>query len=281
MVLQNTTDLVDALDDLMELRPFPAAASRIMSECERADVTANDIADIIRYDPALSMRILQVANSPLYGFSNQIRSVKHAAVVLGLRTVKDVAVSLAVGEVFNKGSAASVTLRRRLWSHSLACGCFAGILATRTEMCDSDEAFLAGILHDVGKLFLFDHLPDNCSGVFDENTRACVETEREIFGIDHASIGRRSGEHWGLPEDISEAIGFHHQPTAADFAAELVTTVAAANELAHVWLTQDDAAGEAAVEVFDRHGLEISPDDIEGLKNQSTTELNDVLEAYC
>ena len=281
MVLQKTTDLVDALDDLMELRPFPAAASRIMSECERADVTANDIADVIKYDPALSMRILQVANSPLYGFSNQIRSVKHAAVVLGLRTVKDVAVSLAVGEVFNSGTPDSVAIRRRLWTHSLACGCFAGILATRTDVCASDEAFLAGMLHDVGKLFLFDHLPDNCSGVFDKNTRICIETEREMFGIDHASIGRRSGKHWGLPEDISEAIGFHHQPDAADFSEELVATVAAANELAHEWLRHNSDTDHAASEIFDRHGLEISPDDIESLKNQSTTELNAVLEAYC
>ncbi|MFK7817379.1 MAG: HDOD domain-containing protein [Planctomycetaceae bacterium] len=268
------------VDDIEELRPFPAAARQVMEVCERDDVDARQVAEIISHAPTLSLKILRVANSPLYGFSGEIRSVDHAAVVLGLRKVKELAVSSAVGEVFGGGHTGTSRIRNKLWRHSLACGCFARVLSKLEGSVAPDEAFMAGLVHDVGKLVLFDHQPMEYATVIGHGLQSNVEKEIQKFGLDHAEIGRRCGENWGLPFEIHEAICFHHRPADAIDCEPLARVVSAANLLTRIWLTEKLNNDQDLGPVMEALNADVNPDDIADARESSIEELDAAINAF-
>ena len=153
----SATTINEALQSESTLRPFPAVASQILSICEDPNVRPRDLANTIQCDPAVSLQVLRIANSSMYGFAGEIRTVDHAIVVLGFRAVKNLAISAAAAGMFELGEVAKES-RQRLWKHSLACASISGRLATRVDILAS-EAFLAGIVHDVGKLVFFRRHP--------------------------------------------------------------------------------------------------------------------------
>ena len=271
-----------SVDSIEELRPFPAAARQVMEACEREDVHAGQVAEIISHAPALSLKILRVANSPLYGFSGEIRSIDHAAVVLGLRKVKELAISAAVGEVFGEGNAGTSRIRNKLWQHSLATGCFARMLTKYEDSVPPDEAFMAGLVHDVGKLVLFDHHPMEYASLIGHGLQSTVEKEVENFGLDHAEIGQRCGENWGLPFEIHEAICFHHRPSDSMDCEPLVRVVAAANVLTRIWLSErlTAQAKHDMSEVVEALDIDVNPEEIEDARESSIEELNAAINAF-
>ncbi len=267
----------DVLDELIDVRPFPVTASRIMTACDDADVTAGDLSQIIAQDPALSMKLLQIANSPLYGFGGEIRSVQHAAVLIGLRALKNLAVSMAMGDVFGSGGSLTADARDHLWTHALACGSIARTIAATTRLTAPDEAFLGGIVHDVGKLIFVDHHPEDYMTLLSNHcTKQTIVAEEETFGITHTDVGRSCGETWGLPDELSDVITFHHNPEDSDFGSELIDIVSAANQLTRVWDIDSDACCGDASEILLSANIDLSPEEVEGLKHQALTELSAV-----
>lgn len=273
--------LRDSLDDVVELRPFPAAASQLMMACEKADVTAREITGIIKHDPGLSIKLLQIANSPLYGFAGEIRSVDHATVVLGMRALRDLAISTAVGGVFASGDKATAMARSQLWMHSLACGSVARRLAKTLGMESPDEAFLGGIVHDVGKLFFYDAQPVEYSKLaISVPASGAVNAERDFFGIDHTFAGQKCGQNWGLPDEINDVICFHHAPGDADFGGELIDAVAAANQLCHLWNTDTADSVSVTSEILNGIRIDLSPEEIVEFQTAALADIQVICEAY-
>lgn len=276
----NTVSLADCLDDALELRPFPAAASSLMTACDREDATARQLSEIIKHDPALSLKLLQIANSPIYGFAGEIRSVDHATVVLGMRALRDLAISTAVSDAFASGDSKSASARQQLWVHSLSCGAIARTLSGTLGMGTPDEAFLAGIVHDVGKLFFFDHEPQQyLQATINGPHINIVDIETSTFGIAHTSVGQRCGQNWGLPDEINDVICFHHAPDEADFGGDLIDVVSAANQLSHLWLaTADDTTATTAI--LESSGIALTTEEISLLQENALQEVDKICEAY-
>jgi putative nucleotidyltransferase with HDIG domain len=272
--MQGSTLLNGELDELMQLRPFPAAASRLIASCEKESTTVREIAEIIKCDPGMSLRVLQIANSPMYGFSGQIRSVDHATVILGLRALRDLAISTAVGEVFEQGTPATSEARRNLWHHSLACGVIARTLGQVYGNVNPDEAFLAGVVHDVGKLFFFDQQPSVYADlVAGSRKHNILEAEETLFGITHMSIGQKCAQNWGLPDEVNDVITFHHDPQSADFGGELVDTVAAANHLSRILVSADSETDNTeALKILKQAGLDLSAEEFS--ETRTTIQVN-------
>ncbi len=237
-VLQSSASadtFLERLEELPEIRPFPTAATQLMTACQNPDSSSKDIAAIIQCDPGLAMRLLRVANSSMYGFSREIRTIDHAIVVLGFRTVRDLAVSMAGAEVFSQGDSAQAE-RAALWHHSLGCATVARMLARHIKGINPEEAFLAGIFHDVGKLIFFDLAADDYIALIaNSEPQDRVTEESRIFRVTHEEVGQNCADEWGLAEEISSAIAYHHHPedTPDDF--ELVALVQAANLLSNAW----------------------------------------------
>lgn len=276
-----TNSLADCLDEALDLRPFPAAASQLITACDKADSTARQLSEIIKHDPALSLKLLQIANSPMYGFSGEIRSVDHAAVVLGMRALRDLAISTAVSDAFGAGGSDSADARQALWLHSLACGAIARTLAKTVGMGAPDEAFLGGIVHDVGKLFFFDHRPDQyLKATGSAGSDNIVSIENAAFGVAHTYVGQKCGQNWGLPDEINDVICFHHSPADADFGGDLIDVVSAANQLCHIWMNPNTESDAATIQVLDDAGFSLTESEVSELNDQAMTDVNSIGEAY-
>lgn len=275
-------NLIDAFDDLIELRPFPQAANRLITACNDENVTANQISQILGTDPALAVKLLQIANSPVYGHAGQVTSLDHATVIIGLRALKNLAISTAVGDVFAGGAPNSAHVREQLWAHSLHCASIARSLSGFTKLGFPEEAFLAGIVHDVGKLFFTDFRPVEYIQVLNHtNSQTIMRHEQATFGIAHTEVGQRCSRIWGLPDEISDAICFHHAPDDADFASDLIDVVHAANHLAKIWPGKDpEQPCDETSEVFKKLGIDLSPSEITHLRTSTLRDLTVVMGIY-
>lgn len=255
-----TGSLEQALDGMLELRPFPAAASQLMAACNDESSTVRELSEIIKYDPGLSTRLLSIANSPMYGFSAQIRSIDHATVVLGMRALRDLAVSTAVGDVFGSGTRATDGIRQKLWDHSLACGCIARLLAEQAKDVAPDEAFLGGVIHDIGKLFILDYDTEAYLQLLaDRNRQDLTAAETDRYGMPHTAVGQICGQNWGFPDEVVDVIECHHEPAAAVFNGPLVDIVFAANRLAARWFEEVESE-DTDTEILTQARIEVDPE---------------------
>jgi len=270
---------LSVVNDMSELRPFPTSATRLIQASNDPDSGPRDLAAIIRNDPALSVNLLQTANSSMYGFSGQIRTVDHAVVVLGIRTVRNLAVAMAATAVFSEGGAAA-DAREQLWGHSLGCATVSRMIAGRTGLVPEDEAFLAGIVHDVGKLIFYDLVPDQYRQIAASSTsRTILEHEHDEFGANHQEIGLRCAEQWGLPEEVIEAISFHHTPDQADLFPDLVSIVGLSNGLSAVWGIGAESPGEDLDLILSESPVAISEDELTELRGQATEEFHELAQS--
>ncbi|HAY81289.1 MAG TPA: hypothetical protein DCY79_15910 [Planctomycetaceae bacterium] len=222
------------LGDEVTIRPLRAAALQLLDVCNSDTTSARDVVGILRTDAGMSMEILKVANSPLYGYGGRIRSVEHATVILGFREVSKLSLMLASAEVFRKQDAAS-ELRQSLWFHSLGCACVARAIALESKLVDSEAAFLAAIVHDIGKLAFLSVCDEEYLVRFERYDGAeTLEIEAEKFQVTHSDMGFLCTEDWGLPMDVVDGIQLHHEDDAVS-AGGLVRVVAMANAFARKW----------------------------------------------
>ena len=218
-----------------EIRPFPAAVAQLMAALQDPNSSSASLAQIIECDPVLAVRLLRMANSPLYGLSREVRSIAHATSMPGTRTLRTLAMSAAGATMFGSGSSAAAE-RERLWQHSLGTAAVARILAGFEPKVSADDAFLACVFHDVGKLLLFDVIPEAYVDLTQTYVGAdLVEQEQRVFEVTHSDIGLKSAHAWNLPENLKVAIGYHHRPAEAPAHFELSAIVYVANKLARLW----------------------------------------------
>ncbi|MCA9216902.1 MAG: HDOD domain-containing protein [Planctomycetales bacterium] len=232
--------LIDQLHNA-EIKPFPTAALKIVEMVKDPSTRPSDITQQISFEPSIAVRVLRVANSPLYGFSRKIGSIDQAVVVLGNNAVRDLVVTAAAADLF-EGDSETAAGREGLWLHSLGCATVAALLAADTTDVPVNEAFLAGMLHDVGKLIFYDVVPSEYTQIETvANADSIIAMESDRFGITHQEIGERCIEEWGLPDVLCDAVSFHHAPDDALCAPKLVEIVARANYLAREWQLGGDA----------------------------------------
>lgn len=205
--------LVSQIDSLPSQ---PALYLQILREVESPYSSMRKIGEIISQDLGMTAKILQLVNSAFFGFRRHISSPAEAAELLGLETIKALVLSVKIFSQLDKASMRVLPVER-IWAHSLATGVFAKTIAAAEgqERPVIDDAFMAGLLHDAGKLILGANLP----GQYKEALEAArhqgasdLEAERRAFGVTHAEVGAYLFALWGLPFTIVEALAFHHSP---------------------------------------------------------------------
>ena len=203
------------IEKLGQLPTLPQVVQKIMSLIDRPGTSAEDLGRLIEKDQVLSAKVLQLANSPFYGFPARIASVSHAVVVLGLNVVKGLALGATV---FDMMKAAGMD---QLWRHSLGVAMVAHLLATRLGHKNPEELFVAGLLHDLGKVVIYVKLPETASAIISavhERDVSMLEAEMEILELTHAEIAGWLAAAWHLPTVLKEPIMYHHHPTLATVA---------------------------------------------------------------
>lgn len=227
---------VNDLCELTQLRPFPDTASRLLSTSKDPSSTMMDLTEIIASDPVLTMQILKLANSSTYGLTAQIGSIQHAGVIIGLKALKNLAISMLVGGMFEAGDSKTSAARKQLLDHALLTACIAKRISMAMPGGCSDEAFLGGMLHDIGKLILADHRPDDFPTVMQQSGPGQSATiEVETFGINHVTIGEACCESWGLPGTMIDLVADHHNTSSENQSSDL-KAVMAGNALSRSWI---------------------------------------------
>jgi|HubBroStandDraft_6_1064221.scaffolds.fasta_scaffold64701_2 HD-like signal output (HDOD) protein len=197
-----------------KLPPFPLVATRLMTLLAREDPDIHEVGRMISAEPVFATRVLQMANSPLFALSTQVKTLSHAIVVLGLARVKAITVTRALGDFV--APALSVRSLRVCWQNSLAGALLAEKLARACKM-DPDVAYVAGLLRDIGRLALLVKYPDsyaNLLAVSGENAFDLISTERELFDVDHCQAGEWLMERMPFPPELAEVVAHHHEPPA-------------------------------------------------------------------
>jgi putative nucleotidyltransferase with HDIG domain len=207
------------LSQMESLPTLPAVAVRLVQLTTDRHANSKQIVGLIESDPALTAKILKLARRADSGIRpDAARTVERAVVMLGFDTVRNTILSIKVFEVFGPDAAREDTGlfdRQDFWKHSLAVGCAAKLLAVRLSIkIDPEEAFVCGLLHDLGKVALDTILPKSYSRVVDSARTervAISDIENRLLGVDHTVVGRRLGQRWGLPESILSTMWLHHQ----------------------------------------------------------------------
>ena len=239
--LLSVDEIKNRIQSLESLPPFPAMATQILMQCKKPDVEVQTVVKLIECEPAIGAKVLMVANSPLYGTSRPILTIGHAIVVLGFRSVAQMAIAMAMEEVFSQGVAELSEHRNRVFAQSLACATTARTISVRSRKANPDEAFLCGVMQDIGKLVFFDVVPSQYCDLLQQIPNGeTVELEQESFGVDHPGVGKSCGAKWGLPTQINSAINDHHR-MIGQIDHELSQTVIAANYFGRRWQIGFDA----------------------------------------
>lgn len=235
---QPPTPLLDARSlarRILDLPPLPAALAEAMRVLSHDEVPAQECVRAIERDPTLAMRVLQLANSGFYASPSRVANLGDAVRLLGLRAVGAVLAAVSIKQMLGRLPGAGKAHEHR-WRHALATGCAARELA-RERGTDAEEAFVAGLLHDVGAWLLAAFAPGTAVLVQALQKTELLDlctAERRILGMSHADIGAQVAEVWHFPPDTAAAIAFHHRPRRfEDGGTELEWTVCVAHALTH------------------------------------------------
>jgi putative nucleotidyltransferase with HDIG domain len=199
-----------------ELPTLPVVLPKLLSLIESDSANFSRATDVIYSDPSLTSKILKVANSAYYGFSQQITTLKSAVALLGFSMVKSLALSMGVFQTMPLSGKDNHFSQKGLWIHSLAVATTMTELDKRIGKKDgSEHVFVTGLLHDIGKIVLDHFFNDIFQQVLDETHEAkgeeFHEIERRIIGFDHGEIGAMLLERWKFPEVICNAVALHHK----------------------------------------------------------------------
>lgn len=216
-----------------DLAPLKSVATRAIQLAEDERSAAMDLATVISSDQALTSKLLKLSNSAYYGYARRISNVREAVILLGMRTVRSVAISSAIIDAFRLPEFDSGGFDQDLfWAHSVSVGIVAEVVARDTRVARPEDAFTAGVLHDVGKLAMVLCEPDSFAEVIDLVNREDMryrEAELAVFGIGHEHVGARLAERWKFPEPLVASIRDHHPPKGVPAIETMSDVVAAAN----------------------------------------------------
>ena len=230
-----------AVASIGDIATLPEVTIRIIEVVEDHKSTARDLHEIIKNDPALSVKILKVVNSAFYGLPGQVASVDRAIILLGLSAVKNIAIAASIARLFKGRRISQHFSAADLWRHSVAVAVAAhSVVKVSPHPVMANEIFVAGMIHDIGTLVERQAYPDRFAEVVDrsmETGRDLLECEREIIGADHQAFGVGLTTKWKFPRHLRAAVGFHHNPE--DLSAEL-RNIATLIRLADVLCCQEE-----------------------------------------
>jgi putative nucleotidyltransferase with HDIG domain len=223
-------------ESVIGLPTLPTVVSRMIDLVDSPRTSAALLARLISADQALTAKVLKLANSAYYGFSREISTVNLAIVVLGFNTVKEMGLSLSVFDVFKKTPSSGSFDVVRFWEHSVGCGVAARMLARNYRPAIAGEAFVAGLLHDIGKVILKQYFDPELARIiqFQKESGLSLEAaELSVIETTHAQIGSWLAEKWNLPKIICETIRHHHDPWEAALEKEFIACVLLGDYLCH------------------------------------------------
>ncbi|MDC7226081.1 MAG: HDOD domain-containing protein [Spirochaetales bacterium] len=273
--------MIKSIEKFIDKMPsLPATVSRVMEICDDPATSPADLNRVVGLDPVLMGKVMQLINSAYYGRPNKITSLVRAIILLGLNTVKNLALSTAVLGNLSSGHANDILNMDGFWEHSLCTGVIAKKIAAASKIDPKrhEEFFIAGLLHDIGKIPFTNCFPQEYLAAIsssDMNRKPLHQVESELFTFDHQIVGALVADHWKIEGAIKDAIEYHHRPEEYEGEnRQLVYAVAIADYLS-LYLERGFAGNRYPVEpsasIYDSLG--VSFDQLESMSNEIKNEI--------
>lgn len=242
-----------ALERVGHLGTLPQMTMRIISLVEDPESTAGDLHDVVASDPVLGTRILKVVNSAFYGLSGEVSTLQRAIVLLGLNAVKNIAIAASLSKLFRGGKVCPNFDARQLWSHAVVTGAAGRLVSRKAGLHLDEEAFLAGLVHNVGILV---EIQTNREG-FAEAVRHSGQTdtptlrlaESRHLGADHEAFGDALSRKWRFPQTLVMACGHHHEPWVLPSEANRLAMITHTADVLATCLLDENCCGAETDEI--------------------------------
>jgi len=228
----------DKIINTQEFATLPNVATRILRLLENQDIDFRDLAKVIESDPSLTLKIIRVANSPLYASRVEIESVTQAIQGLGLNRVANIVLGISIFSNFMIGTSNDMKdIIEDFWWHSSCTSIVAKSFANKMNYNFKEKEFIGGLLHDIGKLALIQFNLEDYKKVkvLVESGVSLLKAEKEIFEVDHVEVGTKIAQLWRLPQDIIDIIHYHYIPNECVNNKELVALVRLSNLFCEMW----------------------------------------------
>ena len=219
-----------------DIPTLPAIYQKLFDKLQDPDVSVPEIAEIITQDQALSAKILHLVNSALYGSGTKTMTISRAVVIRGFRAVRGSAMASGVFDYFKDETGSEGIDMIKFWEHSIAVACISKVIAEDRRLHHREEAFVAGLLHDIGKLIEKNYFSsdfDEICVTAEEEGLSWFEAEKKLFPIHHGTIGKTVFRSWKFSPNVVDAVQFHHRPSASSSAPELTALIHVADFMAY------------------------------------------------
>lgn len=216
-----------------DVPPLPLALQRLVDLVHSEIASLKELERIIRYDQGLSARVLRIANSTFYGCRGQTHTLTRALVLIGFEQARKICLCALLLELFSSGRVLDPSEKERLWKHAFATARIAGEIAAKRPWTTVEEAYLLGLLHDIGQLVMAVYLPSHYRAIRDRAARRSISAwyvEAE-YGITHNMIGKWATVKWCLPEVYQRVVEYHHYPEKSPSCKSEVKMIHLANAL--------------------------------------------------
>ncbi len=201
-----------------ELMSLPDIFAKIMGVLESPFTSSTHIADVIAKDGSLTAKLLKVVNSSFYALPTKIDSVSRAVTLLGTKKLISIAAGISVLKHF-EGIPIIILDMEKFWKHIISCGIYAALIATHQPELSVERFFVAGLLHDLGRMIMIKNMPEKVLNAIHMSRRKQIplfQAEQILFGFDHAEVGAQLCRKWNFPEGMADMIQYHHEPASAD-----------------------------------------------------------------
>lgn len=221
---------------VQDIPTLPVIYQELFAKMQNPDVGVPEIAEIISLDQALAAKVLHLVNSAFYGYAKQIKTIGRAVVILGFQAVRSAALAISVLDYFKGEESSAQVDMRKFWEHSIAVATISKVLAASHMQKQQEEAFIVGLLHDVGKLIEKRYFPEDfdeaCSAASQQHL-SWYECEKQLFNLNHAGIGGTLFRAWDFPPSVIEVVRNHHTPEAAVSQSQLASLVHVADFMSY------------------------------------------------
>ena len=243
----------------VRLVSLPEVCIQVQALADSSHTTADDIADVVSKDTALTTRLLKLVNSAYFSLPRKIDTVSRAVNMIGMRELRNLTLAASAAEVFSRIPPDPIDMAC-FWQHSVYTGLLARNLAQCCNVLHSERLFTAGLLHDVGRLLMFMKVPDETASAEAlrlQSRRDICEIEEELIGFSHAQVGEALLLHWNMPENLCASIRHHHDPEAASDAHLESAIVHIADKVTHSAQESKDPLGSP---FYDPYGALLDSD---------------------
>jgi HD-like signal output (HDOD) protein len=266
----------------VRLVSFPDIYFKIQEVINSPISSATSIAKVVSKDPSLTARLLRLVNSSFYSFPNPILSIPRAIAIIGSNELTALALAVSTMTVFRHVPPMYVDMKS-LWKHSIACGVFSRLLAYAKRIRNEERFFLAGLLHDLGRIILYTKTPAEMTYAIELSFFEKIplwRAEKRVFGFDHAAVGKVLLEEWNIPESIRRLCDFHHCPQEEN-APEETAFIHAADYIANglrIGTSGSLYLSAAAPEIWEYLGLEEG--DLESVLVQGERQIREIMNIF-